>query len=114
MSDRPRLFDDLAGVAGGAISAIAGVREEANALVRSRVDEALAHLQVVRREEFEVVREMAANARLANEDAERRIAALEQRVSELENRLSGRSDGYAPSQSAFTSGSNDVGSGFVG
>src|ERR1700686_83229 len=31
MSDRPRFFDDLAGVAGGAISALAGLRQEAEA-----------------------------------------------------------------------------------
>lgn len=84
MSDRPRLFDDLAGVAGGAISALAGVREEVNALVRSRVDEVLGQLQVVRREEFEVMRELAARARMAGEDAEKRITALEQRVAALE------------------------------
>jgi hypothetical protein len=28
MAERPRFFDDLAGVAGGAISALAGLREE--------------------------------------------------------------------------------------
>jgi hypothetical protein len=32
MTDRPRIFDDLAGVAGGAISALAGLREEAEAI----------------------------------------------------------------------------------
>lgn len=86
MTDRPRLFDDLAGVAGGAISALTGMKEEINAIVRSRVDEALGQLQVVRREEFEVVRELAANARMAGEDAEQRIAALEKRVADLESR----------------------------
>lgn len=85
MADRPRIFDDLAGVAGGAISALAGMREEINALVRSRVDEVLGQLQVVRREEFEVVKELAANARMAGEEAEQRIAALECRIAELEN-----------------------------
>lgn len=84
MADRPRIFDDLAGVAGGAISAFAGVKEEINALVRSRVDEVLGQLQVVRREEFEVVKELAANARMAGEEAEQRITALEKRVAELE------------------------------
>ncbi|GBQ26264.1 hypothetical protein AA0472_2055 [Acetobacter estunensis NRIC 0472] len=84
MSDRPRFFDDLAGVAGGAFSALAGVKEEINTLVRSRVDEVLGQLQVVRREEFEVIRELAANARAASEDAEQRIGALERRVADLE------------------------------
>ena len=35
MSDRPKFFDDLAGVAGGAISALAGLRDEAEAMVRA-------------------------------------------------------------------------------
>ncbi|MFT9384995.1 accessory factor UbiK family protein [Acetobacter orientalis] len=85
MPDKPRFFDDLAGVAGGAFSALTGLREEINAIVRSRVDEVLTGLQVVRREEFEVVRELAARARIAQEEAERRIAALEARIEALEH-----------------------------
>ncbi len=44
MSERPRFFDDLAGVAGGAISALAGLRGEAAALVRARIDETIRRL----------------------------------------------------------------------
>ncbi len=101
MTDRPRLFDDLAGVAGGAISALTGMKEEINAIVRSRVDEALGQLQVVRREEFEVVRELAANARMAGEDAEQRIAALEKRVADLESRPQHNTTGSSPSEPFF-------------
>lgn len=89
MADKPRFFDDLAGVAGGAVSALTGVREEMNAIVRSRVDEVLTSLQVVRREEFEVMRDLAAQARIGQEDAERRMAALEARVEALEQHLTG-------------------------
>ncbi|MCP1241816.1 accessory factor UbiK family protein [Acetobacter lambici] len=89
MADKPRFFDDLAGVAGGAVSALTGVREEMNAIVRSRVDEVLTSLQVVRREEFEVMRELAAQARIGQEEAERRMAALEARVEALEQHLTG-------------------------
>ncbi len=78
MSDRPRFFDDLAGVAGGAISALAGLREEAEALVRARTDEAIRRLDLVRREELEAVSEMAANAKLAAVLA--RLDALEARL----------------------------------
>jgi BMFP domain-containing protein YqiC len=84
MSDRPRFFDDLAGVAGGAFSALAGVREEVGAVVRARVDEVLSTLNLVRREEFEVVRELASRARAAQEDAEGRLSALEARIAALE------------------------------
>ncbi|MFT9425039.1 MAG: accessory factor UbiK family protein [Acetobacter syzygii] len=89
MADKPRFFDDLAGVAGGAVSALTGVREEMNAIVRSRVDEVLTSLQVVRREEFEVMRELAAQARIGQEEAERRLAALEARVEALEQHVTG-------------------------
>ncbi|GBQ65960.1 hypothetical protein AA103196_1259 [Ameyamaea chiangmaiensis NBRC 103196] len=84
MADRPRFFDDLAGVAGGAFSALAGAREEVSALIRTRVDEVLASLNLVRREEFDVVRDLATRARIGQEDAEARLAALESRITALE------------------------------
>jgi len=77
MSDRPKFFDDLAGVAGGALSAIAGLREELTALVRARVDEAVRRLDLVKREEFEVVAELARRAREQAEALELRVAELE-------------------------------------
>jgi BMFP domain-containing protein YqiC len=84
MPDRPRFFDDLAGVAGGALSALAGLREEMEAMIRARLDETVRRLELVRREELDAVQEMAANARAGQEAAEARVAALEARVAELE------------------------------
>jgi BMFP domain-containing protein YqiC len=85
MAERPRFLDDLAGVAGGALSALAGIREEVEAMVRARIDEALRRLELVRREELDAVTELAANARAGQEAAEARLAALEARVAALEN-----------------------------
>ncbi len=84
MSDRPRFFEDLAGVAGGAISALAGLRDETEAAIRARVDETIRKLELVRREELEAVTELAANARAGQEAAERRLAALEARLAAVE------------------------------
>jgi BMFP domain-containing protein YqiC len=84
MSDRPRFFEDLAGVAGGAISALSGLREEMEAVMRARVDETIRKLELVRREELEAVTELAANARAGQEAAEAKLAALERRVAALE------------------------------
>ncbi len=89
MSDRPRFFEDLAGVAGGAISALSGLREEMEAVMRARVDETIRKLELVRREELEAVTELAANARAGQEAAEAKLAALEARVAALEQSLSG-------------------------
>jgi BMFP domain-containing protein YqiC len=86
MSDRPKFFDDLAGVAGGAFSALTGLREEAEALVRSRLDETIRALDLVRRSELDAVQELAANARAGQEAAESLVTALEARVAALESR----------------------------
>jgi BMFP domain-containing protein YqiC len=87
MSERPRFFDDLAGVAGGAISALAGLREEAESMIRARTDELIQRLDLVRREELEAVHELAANARAGQEAAEANVAQLETRLTALEARV---------------------------
>src|SRR5579872_6206450 len=93
MTERPKFFDDLAGVAGGALSAIAGLREEMEAMARARIDETIRRLDLVKREELDAIAELAANARAAQEAAEarledalQRLAALEVRVASLETR----------------------------
>jgi BMFP domain-containing protein YqiC len=87
MTDRPRIFDDLAGVAGGAISALAGLREEAEAMVRARIDETIRRLDLVRREELDAMAEMAANARDGQEAAESKLSELALRVTTLEEKV---------------------------
>ena len=78
-------------MAGGAISALAGLREEVEALARARIDEAIRRLDLVKREELDAMAELAANARAGQEAAEaqllevqRGLAALEARVAALE------------------------------
>lgn len=78
MQTQSRLFDDLARVAGGALGAFSGVREEIELLVRGRLESLLADMDLVSREEFEVVKAMAAEARAENERLAARIAELEQ------------------------------------
>jgi BMFP domain-containing protein YqiC len=77
MNDRPKFFDDLAGVAGGALSALAGLREELSALVRARVDETVRRLDLVKREEFEAMAELARRAKAEVEALQVRVAHLE-------------------------------------
>ena len=77
MTERPRFFDDLAGLAGGALSAASGLRDEISALVRARVDEAIRRLDLVRREEFDAVMQVAARARAESEALASRVAHLE-------------------------------------
>jgi BMFP domain-containing protein YqiC len=87
MNERPRFFDDLAGMTSGAIAALAGLHEETEAMMRARADEVIQRLELVRREELEAVKELAANARAGQEAAETRVAALEAQVAALVARI---------------------------
>ena len=77
MATPNRFFEDAARVAGGAIGTLTGVRRELENLVRHQLDRLLAGMDFVTREEFDAVKEMAANARNENDRLEARIAALE-------------------------------------
>ena len=67
MQTRSRIFDDLARVANGALSAAAGVRAEIEQLVRQQLERFLADRDLVTREEFDAVEAMAAKARAQQE-----------------------------------------------
>lgn len=75
------LLDDLAKVASGALSAATGVKDEAEVLFRQKIERVFASLELVSREEFEVVKAMAAKARAEQEDLAARLKALEAEVS---------------------------------
>ena len=74
---RSRIFDDLAKVMTDAAGIAQGARREVDTLVRSQLERLLAGMDVVTREEFEAVRDMAILARAQNEKLEARLAALE-------------------------------------
>ena len=77
MQSQNRIFDDLARVAGGALSALTSVKDEIEAMIRDRLERFMAEGDFVRREDFEVVRAMAAEARAEQERLARRVAELE-------------------------------------
>ena len=89
MAQRPRFFEDLAGVAGGAISALSGLREEMEAMIRARTDETIRKLELVRRDELDAVTELAARARAGQEAAEARLLTIEARLVALEQGAQG-------------------------
>lgn len=72
-----RFIDDFARAVSGALGAFSGVRSEMEAQLRSAAERLFAGGQFVTREEFEVVREMAAAARAENENLKVRITRLE-------------------------------------
>jgi len=77
---RSRLTDDLARMFNDAAGLANGVRREVETLVRTQMERMLSKMDVVGREEFEAVRDMAALAREENEKLEKRIAELEAKL----------------------------------
>ena len=77
MQSRNRIFDDVAKVAGGALSALTAVKEDVEAIIRDRIDRFMSEANYVRRDEFEAVKAMAATARAEQERLSARLAALE-------------------------------------
>jgi BMFP domain-containing protein YqiC len=81
---RARL-DDLAGMAGGAFSVLAGLKNEAGQLAKSRADAFAQRMELVKREEFEAALELARRAREGVEALEERFAEMEARIARLEH-----------------------------
>ena len=74
---RARIFDDVARLVTDAAGVAQGVRREVETIVKTQMERLLASMDVVTREEFEAVRDMAVLAREHNELLEKRLAALE-------------------------------------
>lgn len=75
-----RVLDEMARLMTDAASVAQGVKREAETAFRSQVERWIAGMDLVRREDFEVVREMASKARAENEALSARIAELEARL----------------------------------
>jgi BMFP domain-containing protein YqiC len=76
----PRIFDDLAKLMTDAAGVAQGVRREVETIAKSQIERLLSTMDVVTREEFEAVREMAILARDENEKLAKRIAELEAKL----------------------------------
>jgi BMFP domain-containing protein YqiC len=77
-----RLLDEMARLMTDAAGVAQGVRREAETAFRSQMERFIAGMDLVKREDFEVVREMASKARIENEALAARVAALEARLAE--------------------------------
>ncbi len=72
-----RFFDEIARLMTDAAGVANGVRKEVDSVVRNQAEKVLNELDVVSREEFDAVKEMAQKARMENEVLAKRIAELE-------------------------------------
>ncbi len=75
-----RFFDEIGRLMNDAAGAAQGVKREIDTVVRNQAEKILRDLDIVKREEFEAVKEMARLAREENEALKARIATLEARL----------------------------------
>lgn len=78
-----RMFDDFAKLMTDAAGIAQGVRREAETAMKHQAERFLADMDFVKREEFDVVREMAQKARVENEALAARLAEIEAKIAVL-------------------------------
>lgn len=78
-----RLLDEFAKLMTDAAGAAQGVRREVETMMRAQGERLIANMDLVQREEFEAVKEMAAKARDENTKLAERVAKLEAELAAL-------------------------------
>jgi BMFP domain-containing protein YqiC len=78
-----RFLDELSKLLTDAAGAAQGMRREVETLMKAQGERILRDMDVVQREEFEAVKEMAAKARDENERLSARVGELESELARL-------------------------------
>ena len=77
MQTQSSVFDDLARLMTGAMGMAQGMGDEARSFMRSQADRFVAEMDLVGRDEFEAVKQLAAEARAEAAELRKRVAKLE-------------------------------------
>ena len=77
-----KFFDDLAKLGQSAVGTLHGVKGEMEAAVRAHLEQMMQGMDLVSREEFEVVRDMAKQARAENLQLAQQVADLQKALAE--------------------------------
>ena len=75
-----RFFDEIGRLMNDAAGAAQGAKREFDSVIRNQAEKILRDLDIVKREEFEAVKDMARLAREENETLKARIAVLEAKL----------------------------------
>ena len=100
MQSQSRLLEDLAKVASSAMGVATGMREEVEARLRDQFEKILGRMDLVTREEFEVVQAMAQKAREEQLSLAARLDALEAKAAPAKKASKPRSTKKATTKKA--------------
>ena len=84
-----RMFDEFAKLMTDAAGAAQGMKREAETAFRAQAERFMADMDIVKREDFDAVQEMASRAREENEALKSTIESLEKRIEALEKPAKG-------------------------
>jgi BMFP domain-containing protein YqiC len=77
MQTQSSVFDDLARLMTGAMGVAQGMGQEAEGFLRAQADRFVAEMDLIGRDEFEAVKQMAADLKSENDELRARLEALE-------------------------------------
>lgn len=77
MVNKNNLFEDISKLAGNAAGVVLESGKSLQSKVKGLVTKSLSEMDVITREEFEIVKKMAEKARLENEDLKKRLDKIE-------------------------------------
>ncbi len=83
MQSDNKILSDLARLGQSAAGTLHGVKNEIEEQVKSRIERVLMDMDLVSREEYEVVKEMAIAAREENSELASRLEILEKEIAKL-------------------------------
>lgn len=98
-----RILDDLTRVTNSALGTMTGVKGEVDAMIRQQFEKILMNMDLVTREEYDVIHDVAIRA-------SERIDALEAKIADLEKRLDAAEPASKPAtkRSAKTTAKKDA------
>lgn len=82
MSASNRIMNDLSQIANGAFSTLGSAKSEVEGMMKQRLERAISDLDVVTRDEFEIVRDMAVEARKENDALRAELDAIKQKLND--------------------------------
>jgi BMFP domain-containing protein YqiC len=87
MQSENKFFSDLAKLGQSAAGSIHGVKSEVESQFKSRIESFLKDMDLVTREEYEVVKEMAIKAREENIELFNRLEMLEKQINTPKSKI---------------------------
>jgi BMFP domain-containing protein YqiC len=86
MQTKSKPFDDFSNLVTNAVGAVKGVGDEVRAMGRARAEGMIADLDLVSRDEFEVLKEMLVTSQAETAALKKKVASLQKQVTALKKK----------------------------